>query len=221
VENIERSIRGVTTGAGDVPSEGTVSTTQGDERRRSLIQATYQLIAEGGLEQLRTRTIAARAAVNIATLHYYFARKEDLIQGVVEYLLQQFKIAYLPEFPAQMRTPLERIHGELLEQEYLLQEQPELFIVFNELVLRSRHDPAIHQMLTRLDEHWHTYLEQILREGREQGVFHAALDPASAATWLILLLKGTALHALTSPQAVDFDHLWADIECWLTGQRSA
>jgi len=53
-----------------------------DERRRSLVLAAYQLIAEKGFEQLRTRDVAARAGVNIATLHYYFASKEDLIPGV-------------------------------------------------------------------------------------------------------------------------------------------
>src|SRR5260370_42301093 len=97
-----------------------------DERRRSLVLAAYQLIAEGGFEQLRTRDVAARAGVNIATLHYYFARKEDLIAGVVEYLLKQFMTAYLPGSSFEMRTPLEQILGELAEMQYLLQEKPEL-----------------------------------------------------------------------------------------------
>jgi AcrR family transcriptional regulator len=52
--------------------------TLGDERRRSLVLAAYHLIAEGGLERLRTRDIAARAGMNIATLHYYFPGKEDV-----------------------------------------------------------------------------------------------------------------------------------------------
>src|SRR2546430_7157743 len=53
-------------------------TTHADERRRSLVLAAYDLIAEKGFEDLRTRDVAARAGVNIATLHYYFASKEDL-----------------------------------------------------------------------------------------------------------------------------------------------
>ena len=90
------------------------------------------------------------------------------------------------------------------------------FIVLNELILRSLHDPAIHHMIKWLDEGWHAYLEQVIRAGIEQGLFRADLDPGSAATWLILLTKGTTLHYLTNPGAVDFDRIKADIEHWLT-----
>jgi AcrR family transcriptional regulator len=194
-----------------------VPKTQGDERRRSLVQAAYHLIAEGGFEGLRTRDIAARAGVNIATLHYYFARKEDLIQGVVEYLLQQFMTAYLPGSPFEMRTPLEQIRGELAEMQYLLQEQPDMFRVLHELTLRSLRAPAIHRMIAWLDEGWHSYLEQVMCAGKEQGLFRADLDPGSAATWVILLIKGTTLHFMTNPGAVDFEHLKTEVERWLTG----
>ncbi|HYL43735.1 MAG TPA: TetR/AcrR family transcriptional regulator [Ktedonobacteraceae bacterium] len=217
MDDSERTSQDINTVAGRIISEGTTPKTQGDERRRSLVQAAYQLIAEGGFERLRTRDIAARAGMNIATLHYYFARKEDLIRSVVEYLLQQFMTAYLPGSPFEMRTPLEQIRGELAEMQYLLQKKPDMFIVLDELVLRSLHDPATHDMIKWLDEGWHTYLEQVIRSGIEQGMFRAELDPGSAATWLILLTKGTTLHYMTNPGAVDFERIRSDIEHWLTG----
>jgi len=216
MDNVEQPSQDINAVAGKILSEGIAPKTPGDERRRSLVLTAYRLIAEGGFEGLRTRNVAARAGVNIATLHYYFARKEDLIQSVVEYLLQQFMTAYLPGSPFEMGTPMEKIRGELAELQYLLHEKPDMFIVLNELVLRSLHDPAIHHMIKWLDEGWHTYLAQIIRDGREQGLFRAGLDPDSAATWLILLNKGTALHWMTDPGAVDFDHIRADVEHWLT-----
>src|SRR5438876_1403887 len=217
MDDTEQSSQDINAVAGRILSEGAAPKTQGDERRRSLVQAAYQLIAEGGFERLRTRDVAARTGVNIATLHYYFARKEDLIRSVVEYLLQQFMTAYLPGSPFEMKTPLEQIRGELAEMQYLLQKQPEMFIVLNELVLRSLHDPAIHSMIQWLDEGWHTYLEKVIRDGIEQKLFRADLDPGSAATWLILLTKGTTLHYMTNPGAIDFDRIRADVEHWLTG----
>lgn len=216
MDDSERTAQDINAVAGRILSEGTAPRTQGDERRRSLVQAAYHLIAEGGFERLRTRDVAARASVNIATLHYYFARKEDLIQGVVEYLLQQFMTAYLPGSPFEMKIPLEQIRGELRELQYLLQEKPDMFIVLDELVLRSLHDPTIHRMIKWLDEGWHAYLEQVIRGGIEQGVFRANLDPGSAATWLILLTKGITLHYMTNPETIDFEHVREDIEHWLT-----
>lgn len=208
----------INTVAERILSEGVAPKTQGDERRRSLVQAAYQLIAEGGFEGLRTRNVAARAGVNIATLHYYFPSKEDLIRSVVEYLLQQFMTAYLPGSPFEMKTPLEQLRGELAELQYLVQEKPTMFIVLDELVLRSLHDPAIHEMIKWLDEGWHNYLEQLIRNGIKQGQFRADLDPDHAATWLILLIKGTTLHYMTNPTAIDFDRIKLAIEQWLTGQ---
>jgi AcrR family transcriptional regulator len=217
MDDTERTSQDINTVAGRILSEATAPKTQGDERRRSLVQAAYQLIAESGFERLRTRDVATRVGVNIATLHYYFPHKEDLIRSVVEYLLQQFMTAYLPGSPFEMRTPLERIRGELAEMQYLLQEKPDMFIVLDELILRSLHDPAIHNMIKWLDEGWHTYLEQVIRDGIEQGLFRADLDPGSAATWMILLTKGTTLHYMTNPEAVDFDRIKAEVEHWLTG----
>src|SRR5579884_978513 len=219
MENTEQPFRDIDTIARRILREGAepAAKTQGEERRQSLMLAAYHLIAEGGLERLRTRQVAERAGVNIATLHYYFASKEDLIRGVVEYLLRQFMTAYLPGSSQPMSTPLEQIRGELKEMQYLLEEKPEMFIVLNELMLRSLHDPAIHQMMEWLTTGWHGYLEQVLSRGKEQGLFRADLEPDSGATWLILLIKGTTLHAMTNPGAIDFDRLRAEVERWLTG----
>jgi AcrR family transcriptional regulator len=61
-----------------------------DERRQSLVGAAFEPIAADGFEGLRTRSVAARAEVNIATLHYYFPTKEALIGGVAQYIAAQF-----------------------------------------------------------------------------------------------------------------------------------
>ena len=69
--------------------ESTPHTAHGEAQRRALVRAAYDLIAEDGLEGLRTRKVADRAKVNVATLHYYFKSKEDLIRGVVGLLREQ------------------------------------------------------------------------------------------------------------------------------------
>src|ERR1700726_1447566 len=59
-------------------------------RRADLLQAAFDVVAEAGFEGLRTRAVAARAGVNIATLHYYFPSKQDLIEGVAQLLSANF-----------------------------------------------------------------------------------------------------------------------------------
>ena len=69
--------------------------------------AAYRLIAERGLEELRTRDIAAEVGINIATLHYYFRTKEQLIAAVVEHMALLFRTLRAPL--AEGASPLEEL----------------------------------------------------------------------------------------------------------------
>jgi AcrR family transcriptional regulator len=104
-------------------------TTHADERRRSLVLAAYDLIAEKGFEDLRTRDVAARAGVNIATLHYYFASKEDLIDGVVDYLLDLFSSEASRDLGLDFSTPLGHLRAMFLNTVYRMRTMPNMFVV--------------------------------------------------------------------------------------------
>src|SRR5260370_42642291 len=66
------------------------------DRRGALVRAAYNQIAERGFEGLRTREVAGEAGVNIATLHYYFPTKENLIEGAVEHAVERFRTTLAP-----------------------------------------------------------------------------------------------------------------------------
>ena len=116
-------------------------TTHGDERRRSLVLAAYHLIAEKGFEDLRTRDVAMRAGVNIATLHYYFTSKEDLIDGVVDYLLDLFSSEASQDLQLDYSTPLGHLHAMFRNTVYRMRTMPKMFVVLGELVMRSQRHP--------------------------------------------------------------------------------
>jgi len=71
-------------------------TQQGEAQKQRLVDAAYDIIAREGFEGLRTRDVALRANLNISTLHYYFASKEDLVRSVAERLLSEFKTVAEP-----------------------------------------------------------------------------------------------------------------------------
>jgi AcrR family transcriptional regulator len=185
-----------------------------DERRQSLVLAAYQLIAEKGFEHLRTRDVAARACVNIATLHYYFVSKEDLIRGVVDHLLTEFSGA--PPMAVQQAiddiTPIGQVRGMFLETYYRFQAMPEMFIVLSELVMRSLRDASLQPALQHLDEGWHAYLQHLVLDGVRQGAFRADIDAESMASGLIVLMKGFFFHQITSPGSVNIIQVLDDVE---------
>src|ERR1700729_2151247 len=65
-------------------------------RRLTLLQAAYDVIAQAGFEGLRTRAVADRAHVNIATLHYYFPTKQNLIEGLAQFIGAKFVTLHGP-----------------------------------------------------------------------------------------------------------------------------
>jgi AcrR family transcriptional regulator len=186
--------------------------THGDERRRSLVLAAYELIAEKGFEELRTRDVAMRAGVNIATLHYYFASKEDLIEGVVYYLLDLLSSEASRDLQLDYSTPLGHLQAMFRNTVYRMRTMPKMFVVLGELVMRSQRYPELERAIKRMDEDWMQYVSWILAEGVAQGQFRADLDPESTAKQIIVVVKGITFSYVWSRQEVDFEGMLQLVE---------
>jgi len=55
-----------------------------EETRREILRAAGEAFAASGYVGATTRAVAARAGVNVATLHYHFGSKEGLYRAVLE-----------------------------------------------------------------------------------------------------------------------------------------
>ena len=199
----------------------TPHTSRGEAQQRALVDAAYHLIAVGGFERLRTRDVAARAGVNIATLHYYFATKEDLIRAVVERVQHELSTMHSPAFDSNALTPLEELREEFMDMQYQLDETPETYVVLFELAWRARRDPTILTMLREMDEDWRGHISGYLAEGVRQGVFRADLDVPAAAAALTAILKGSIMNILNHPESFPAARVQAEMEGWLTGRATA
>src|SRR5215831_11429120 len=56
----------------------------GDGWRAQIIDATMRLIGRKGVAALSTRKIAREAPIHLATLHYRFGSKDDLLLAVLD-----------------------------------------------------------------------------------------------------------------------------------------
>jgi len=196
-------------------------TSRGEAQRQALVDAAYHLIAAGGFERLRTRDVAARVGVNIATLHYYFASKEDLIRAVVERIRYELSTMHTPAISRDELTPLEELREELMDMQYQLNETPETYEVLFELHWRAKRDPAIQAMLREMDEGWQVHIRSYLSEGVRQGIFRANLDVPAAAAALVALIKGGIMQMLNDPESYPGQRVQVEIEHWLTGHAAA
>lgn len=63
-------------------SSGQRTSTDSATRTR-IVHAAEEILAEHGLEGLSLRTVTTRAAVNLASVHYYFGSKDGLVTALV------------------------------------------------------------------------------------------------------------------------------------------
>jgi AcrR family transcriptional regulator len=196
-------------------------TAHGEAQREALARAAYQIIAESGFEGLRTRDVAERVGVNIATLHYYFSTKEDLVRSVMQLLMQEFQTFHAPDQPPlEEMSPRDALRTELEEVRYQIKARPDTYIVLFELYLRSLRDPRIKQMLRDLDTRWRKHLESFLVAGVATGDFPSDLDIHATSAVLIAFSKGMAMQLLSDPDSVPVQSLYDEI-ARLTTRSSA
>jgi AcrR family transcriptional regulator len=184
----------------------------GDDRRDSLVRAAFACLAVDGFEGLRTRSVADRAGVNIATLHYYFPTKEALIGGVADFLATQFITLHAAPVPQSGSPAFDRLHQEFADAYFYREEHPELAAVLFELQLRGRRDPAIRNIVEPLFGHWQFGIERWMAQGLAEGVFRRDLDPIAAAAFLTAAIAGTGVLATSRQQ---LERIFAAVEAWL------
>jgi DNA-binding transcriptional regulator YbjK len=61
------------------------STPKGERRRRALVSAAAELLAEGGFDAVRHRAVAERAGLPLASTTYYFRSLDELVAAAVEH----------------------------------------------------------------------------------------------------------------------------------------
>lgn len=180
------------------------------KRRASLLQAAFDVIADVGFEGLRTRAVALRAGVNIATLHYYFPTKQKLIEGVAEWMGARFVTLHGPSPQPSGIPALDRLRQEFSDGRFYLREHPELLLVIQEFSLRGKRDPEVQKIVLQLNGYWRSGLERLIRSGIAEGSFRNDLPVAD----LLALVMAALIGAADIPDD-QIERLRGNVEAWI------
>lgn len=184
------------------------STDVADRRRQEILEAAYAVVAEKGLEGLRTRDVAGRAGVNIATLHYYFGTKDALVMALVHDVPKTFALKR-PPASRKARTPL-RAHLE--DAWYVFSSTPHLATVLQELTLLAHRDPTARAAFKGIHDGWNVLVEQVLRQGIEDGSIRKEVEPRSGARMITSFIMGALLQLGVNPKAFEFEDIARKLE---------
>jgi AcrR family transcriptional regulator len=185
------------------------------KRRTALLQAAFDVIAEAGFEGLRTRAVAMRAGVNIATLHYYFPSKQDLIEGLAQLISAKF-VTLHGRAPRPSGLPaLDRLRQEFSDGRFYLKQHPEMLLVMQEFVLRGKRDTQVQKIVDQMNGHWRDGIEQMVQAGVADGTFREDIAPRDLIPMLMSIFSGAAAFGADQIDAIE-----RNTETWILSGKA-
>lgn len=173
-----------------------------DDRKRAIAAAARSLIVEKGFEGLRTREIADRVGINVATLHYHIPTKDALVELVAQSMKEDFMAQRMLQ-PTDGLKPREKLRHEFERHFQTRRENPELLLVMEEMARRARHDETVARVILPMRAFWFEQIQAIIEAGRADGSFRPDLDPPSATFLVIGLMIATSAYRIEDRAVVD------------------
>lgn len=131
------------------------------ERRTALIDAAMRVVSRNGIAQATTRAIVAEAGMSLASFHYAFASRDELIDELITTVVERERDAVIPDL----------VHGqdlrEILEAGFLryldhLKADPEHEQAMLELTQYALRSPERHPLAVRQYAHYAELAEHSL-----------------------------------------------------------
>jgi AcrR family transcriptional regulator len=177
-------------------SERALDLTVAEQRRRQIVDAAREIIAEEGADKTRLRNVARRAGVSHATITYYFRSRKAMVDAALldatEDFLEQMREGHKDAFgPVALVDFAERFlspdnHGGAL---------------VIELLDAGLHDEALQRAHIELMTLGGGWVEEAVRSGVDSGYFRRDIDAklAAAAYHAALLWVGAQMRGGTVP----------------------
>ncbi len=160
------------------------------DRRRDIVEAALSLLAEVPLSDLTTRRIARRVGVSQPALFRHFRSREQILLAVVEHVRARTSVAAAQVFESHAPPDgkLERLAAALLHH---VEDNPGLpRLLFGQ----PPDDDPVGLALRQLVASQTALVAELVREGRERGVFATRVEPREAAALFVGMLQGLALQ---------------------------
>jgi AcrR family transcriptional regulator len=168
-----------------------------DRRRETLVRAGYAEILEKGIQGTTLDSVVARAGSSKGGALYYFPTKEDLLSGVLEWLLRQLN-GTLNEV---LRAP-DSARGKLVSELEVLFHSAEvnrkLYLVFFDFVALGTRQERFRSLLAGFFAECHRRDAEIVEQGIREQQFRR-LNPRDAAATIRALVDGYCLQWLLGP----------------------
>jgi AcrR family transcriptional regulator len=171
-----------------------------DQRRKQMLQAALEVIAERGYADTRIADVAERAGTSPALVIYYFKTKDQLLTEAIRFAEDSWYETGTSRM-AGIDTAAGRLE-ELVAMSCLPEadtEPHDSWLVWLDVWAQAVRHPEVGGVRQKFDERWRETISSLVLEGQEAGEF-GPVDPAEFAVTLSALLDGFSVQiALVDP----------------------
>jgi len=163
-------------------------------KRRAILEAVLEVIADTGLQSVTHRRVAATAGVPLGSTTYYFRTRDDLIRAAFQHSLagtDRLVSRLGHDRPAETVEQLALFMAELAMREF---EIPGRVRVEYELILAASRDPLLAVTLHAAERVWIAGLAESLEA-------LSVPRPLQVARAILHLFRGFEVERLTLPSA--------------------
>jgi len=167
-------------------------------RREALQRAGYAEVLERGIEATTLDSVVTRAESSKGGALYYFRTKEDLLFGVLEWLLRQLNRS-LDEVVHSQEPARTRLVAELEVLFHSTEVNRKLYLVFFDFVSRGARYQRFRKLFSEFFERCRQRDRKIVEDGINEREFRR-VDPVEAASTIRALVDGYCLQWLLGPE---------------------
>jgi TetR/AcrR family transcriptional regulator, regulator of biofilm formation and stress response len=166
--------------------------------RDRLLRATVELMAEIGIDRVRTRSIAERAGVNPALVHYYFESVTALVMEAAQDALLR---TLGPSLEAlQSGRTIDESMRAILDWLARYGEHSPGSTILAEAMVKATRDRAFRRWARQASQRFRAVILERLERAREAGQLDSGLDLTAVAVLLAATLDGLLFHHLVDPK---------------------
>ncbi len=141
---------------------------EGQSVKDAIRAAAVQLFSEYGYHAAPLRDIARIAGIQAASIYYHYANKEALLVEIMETYMLLLN-SRLERIVQEQPLPLPRLHEAIANHIRLHTSYKSEFFIIDTEIRALEGENRTHILALR--DHYEALLQEILRDGMEQGVF--------------------------------------------------
>jgi AcrR family transcriptional regulator len=167
--------------------------------RQRLLDAAWTCVRRGGIAGASSRAITTQAGANLGAISYHFGSKDELLAAAFVAGIRRLVAPAIAALEQEGVDPVVRLFQAIPRLQASLAESAEEAPVLLEVLVQSRHMPALRGEVGELFAELRSSLAGLMAEQREKGLLPAWVEPKAMAALLLAVAQGVVLETTIDP----------------------